>query len=163
MLTGIEARRLREEYHIIQKSRVGILRDVYNKFLASQPLDSIIPDCLHLATTPEFRAILDSPSETTVTARDFDILEATTAWRNSEGKKFLNLMRQHVPNAQRSDLALPTSIFICSYCKEYLRYPQALVHGCKSTDVTEDLFEDLGRLRTSDITFDAVAHMVYGF
>lgn len=158
VLTGIQTRRLRREYRSLQKTRIGIFRDVYDEFLASQPLNAIIPECLHLAAALELKAIVDSPPEATVTVRGFDIPEAITSWRTSEDAKFLKLMKQHVPKAQKTDLVLPTSIFICSYCKEDLRYPQVLVHGCKSTGITEDLFKDLGRPWASDIAFHAVAH-----
>lgn len=128
MLEGIKAER-------IDKHRRLVLKEVYNDFVASQPLHAIVPGLVDVGLIPQFAAVINSPLEEDITANHFNsALEKlptfTADWRASKDAMLVDLMKIHIPGFQIGDLSLPTTIFKCTNCRTPtpIQYPRVLSH-----------------------------------
>lgn len=132
---------------------------------------------------PEYRAVLERPSNVEVTKEDFtDLLanlsEQTDRWRKSN----INLLLDLLPSGSKKGkkrldphlLDLCNVFFRCHSCREPISYPRILTHAClnkrRTPDITEDEDDLLLGVFTAvpwthgrkDITFDTEASDISG-
>lgn len=161
IMQDVQLRRVEKEFRTLQTSRRKIFKELYDQYLASQPLHAIIPECAYIALVPTVKAIVNYPADKTVTAHDFDLPKELARWRNFEDEKLVDLIREFVPKATKADLDRPTSIFRCLHCNENLHYPRVLVHACRRARGSDDdspIFEDLGQPWARWFTFHNRGH-----
>jgi len=137
-MTKIQSHRVEREYRDRQKERRGYFKDAFYEFIASQPLDAILPGPIDTALRPQIQQLVDAPVEEDITVSTFENVlqtsfpQITAEWRRSVDEHLLDLMKYHVPDATMSDLSRPTTIFRCDRChvKRNIYYPQVLAHPC---------------------------------
>jgi len=66
-MTKIQSRRVEREYRNRQKERRGYFKDAYFEFIASQPLDAILPGPVDTALRPQIQHLVDAPVEEDIT------------------------------------------------------------------------------------------------
>ncbi|KAJ6525748.1 hypothetical protein B0H19DRAFT_1042600 [Mycena capillaripes] len=152
-----EVKRLRlERYRIdVLRTRIYTLASNVIKDLNALPISEVrlsIPD---ICVMPEYRAILERPSDTEITKDDFaDLLpllpEQAEQWRQSNIKLLLPLLpsaskRHGNKTLDTRPLDLCTTFFRCHSCREPISYPRILSHAClnklgsqANTDNNED-------------------------
>ncbi|RDB19998.1 hypothetical protein Hypma_012988 [Hypsizygus marmoreus] len=137
LMKRIKEKRLASEYRAIQKERRGILLDLYLGFVASQPVDAILPGPADIVFMPKFKAVIDLPRTTAIIADDFaislqDLPKLIQDWRNKADAKLVSLINTTDSSLQATEafLDLPTTLFRCRACGSCITYPRVLVHRC---------------------------------
>ena len=138
LMTRIQSRRVEREYRNCQKERRGYFKDAFFEFIASQPLDAMLPGLVDTALRPQIQHLVDAPVEEDIAVSTFEnVLKASfpqiaAEWRRSVDEHLLDIMKRYVPDATTSDLSRPTTIFRCDICRptRNIYYPLILVHPC---------------------------------
>ncbi|RDB19805.1 hypothetical protein Hypma_012990 [Hypsizygus marmoreus] len=141
--------RLALDYRLLQQIRRDVFRNVYYGFLASQPVDAILPSSADVAILPEFLAIVNSPAEVSVAAGSFasavqKLPQLLGGWRRFVDAKLVALINENGvwPLATESSLSLPTTFFGCKLCGNSVGYPHVIVHRCTTVVEFSPLHED---------------------
>ncbi|KAK7037988.1 hypothetical protein R3P38DRAFT_2903806 [Favolaschia claudopus] len=139
-LTAARSQRLERERRAVLNRRINIMFAVAQTYLDAIPI-SERPSNSDVCTLPEYRAILERPSEDNVTEDDFndvllDLPEHVQEWHNSKMNLLLELLpstgsskkKGKTPDVQLLDLC--TTFFRCHSCREPISYPRILTHAC---------------------------------
>ncbi|KAJ7685466.1 hypothetical protein DFH06DRAFT_43974 [Mycena polygramma] len=136
-----EVKRLRLERHRIDtlSTRILVLTAAAIKDLNALAICEVRPSIPDVCVMPEYRAILERPSETDVQKEDFEELlthlpEQADQWRKSN----IQLLLQLLPGSKKQGnktldirpLELCTTFFRCHSCREPISYPRILSHAC---------------------------------
>jgi hypothetical protein len=139
-----KAKRLLRERSTLLTERLPILLNVYNTFVETYPVNSIIPCVADVFIDPLVQDLFFRPPlSTTFTEKDLETVgalfpEIVRRWRNTTEEKLLNMIspNQEVPVA-KSLLQLATTIFSCRLCPNHpLEYPQILIHSCATAGIS---------------------------
>ncbi|RDB19806.1 hypothetical protein Hypma_012991 [Hypsizygus marmoreus] len=133
-------KRLLDEYRALQQIRCHMLQDIYHDFIASQPIDAILPGIADIAVIPDYRSLIDSPVDQNMTPACFaaaaqEMPRFVQDWRHSVDTKLVALIKESGldPHATEASLDLPTTFFKCDLCGDSIGYPRVLVHVCMTS------------------------------
>ncbi|TFK25813.1 hypothetical protein FA15DRAFT_668141 [Coprinopsis marcescibilis] len=174
-MEDVRATRLEKERCQALNLRIRLLREMYDKFVTSRPLHSILPGVADYANIPEIKAILENPnSEQPVTLADFEIGEERMVtfaqeWREARDKQLIDIVRQSSigGKASKEILSRATTLFHCKSCSAAVSYPRVLVHSCNASrtsnvpdpaGVFERLRAEPWNLGSDRISFHEAAH-----
>ncbi|KAF9466241.1 hypothetical protein BDZ94DRAFT_1251484 [Collybia nuda] len=158
LMEEIKAERLTVERRNAQTCRQQILSRIYEEFVASQPLHSIIPGLADFVMINKFKTIIeDTPVEEEVTPEHFqgamsELASLIDGWRQTKNRELLEMMKVSLDigsDAPQSMLNLATTFFYCTSCKAEVQHPRILIHACTtslrySEDASSKYFYDLG-------------------
>ena len=156
----VKAKRLRNERDTILLSRLPVLRKIYDTYVETYPINSIIPCVSDVYSDPVVQdLIMGPPLSATFTQENLATVGAlfpdiVLRWRKQTEEKLMNMITQGcpTPSATESVLQLAISVFSCQLCSnEPLTYPRVLVHRCatRTTYYEPVNDEDLSILRRS--------------
>ncbi|RDB20037.1 hypothetical protein Hypma_012986 [Hypsizygus marmoreus] len=136
LMEQIQEHRLAREYHDRQRIRHGILKEVYDSFVVSQPIHAILLGLADVARLGPFKDVLNAPAKDDITVEHFaaalkELPRHIDDWRSSVDGKLVALIKTADSRirATKSTLALPTTFFQC-HCKLTVGYPQIFTHAC---------------------------------
>ncbi|KAJ7709577.1 hypothetical protein B0H17DRAFT_229933 [Mycena rosella] len=161
-LTEARSRRLQDERIVLLRNRISVLSAAAQKNLSDLPISEPRPRIFDLCAMPEYRAILESPSDTEITQGHFIELlshlpEQMDRWHTSNVEILRRLLpsfksgsKQQKPDTSSLDLC--TTFFRCHSCREPISYPRILSHACifKGPGNTEEEVDLLSLASHSD-------------
>ena len=71
-MTKTQSRRVEREYRNRQKERRGFFEDAFFEFIASQPLDALLPGLGDTALRPQIQHLVDAPVDEDITISTFE-------------------------------------------------------------------------------------------
>ncbi|KAJ7087753.1 hypothetical protein C8R44DRAFT_26521 [Mycena epipterygia] len=153
-LEEVKRQRLQSARIVVLRARISTLAAVAQNQLSAMPISEVRPSINDVCAMPEYRAILEFPSDTIITKKHFVELLAnlpgqTDQWRKSNTELLLKLLPKQKGNKKldTSRLDLCTTFFRCHSCREPISYPRILSHACllkgpeKSEEEVDVLFQ----------------------
>ncbi|KAI0374176.1 hypothetical protein BV20DRAFT_988540 [Pilatotrama ljubarskyi] len=140
-MEGVRTARLEAVRHRMLCDRLKILYDVIAEYEASLGHKTIESECqaefADLAAMPQFREIVEAPTDAEVTREDFERLRDTipnlkTEWYEARKSEFLAKAREAIKEEDHpSPLSLAVITFDCRICpRTNLSWPTVLAHRC---------------------------------
>ncbi|KAF4614858.1 hypothetical protein D9613_003364 [Agrocybe pediades] len=144
-MQSIKKRRLLKERDEVVRKRLPLLQEVHEAYVNSLPANSVYPKVVDIFLNRRVKKIMDLPSETEVTSKDFDPIRSKFPQIASQVMKRLQeQVISMIPSAcipegcgGHDALKLAVITFYCSksLCPAGIPYPDLLAHRCAtSTD-----------------------------
>ncbi|KAF4614914.1 hypothetical protein D9613_003341 [Agrocybe pediades] len=146
-MENVKEARLHNVRSRLLRARLPLLEEVYKPYVAELPANTIYPSLADIFFHPDVQDIMDLPSETEVTSRNFDQIRSSFSTIVSQVLDNLECqVKSMIPSScipcgetgtgHTDTLSLAVATFLCAnyQCTHAtgLRYPQMLFHSCSS-------------------------------
>ncbi|KAH9895120.1 hypothetical protein C8Q73DRAFT_487803 [Cubamyces lactineus] len=153
LMEQIRDARIKYERDTLWSKRLELMYQVVSTYDASSgrrnAMSEMQAQFADLALMAPFRALVDAPLETNITAEDFENLRDSipalrAEWLEARRAELLELIPPEVSQASKVDLSLSLAFigFECNTCsRAELRWPNILAHSCLRSKYRADMYE----------------------